>query len=130
MQGRNAAFQIADVRDHLVAEFTDAILCDVSIAPALPEGAQTFTAGVSSAGRSFGQKLGSRLYRRRRRFGFYVVQSVNDEHTFLGRDGVGQVVDITVKMQKSAAPAPTDLFASHCSPEGGEKTITWNRSGV
>jgi CheY-like chemotaxis protein len=54
-------------------------------------------------------------------FGFYVVQSVNDEHTFLARDGVGQVVDITVKMQKSAAPAPIDLFASHCSPERGRK---------
>ncbi|MDG4877665.1 phage tail protein [Mesorhizobium sp. WSM4935] len=45
-------------------------------------------------------------------FGFYVVQSVNDEHTFLDRDGVGQVVDITVKMQKAAAPAASDFFAS------------------
>lgn len=44
--------------------------------------------------------------------GFYAVQSVSDEHSFLDRDGVGQVVDITVKMQKSAAPAPADFFAS------------------
>ncbi|MER9625059.1 MULTISPECIES: phage tail protein [unclassified Mesorhizobium] len=45
-------------------------------------------------------------------FGFYNVLSVNDEHTFLDRDGVGQVVDITVKMQKASAPTPTDFFAS------------------
>ncbi|TIQ07118.1 phage tail protein [Mesorhizobium sp.] len=45
-------------------------------------------------------------------FGFYVVQSISDEHAFLDRDGVGQIVDITVKMQKSAAPAASDFFAS------------------
>ncbi|WP_280953092.1 hypothetical protein [Mesorhizobium sp. WSM3864] len=30
----------------------------------------------------------------------------------LDRDGVGQLVDITIKMQKSAAPAASDFFAA------------------
>ena len=44
--------------------------------------------------------------------GFYAVLSVNDDHSFLDRDGVGQVVDMVVKMQKSAAPAASDFFSN------------------
>jgi phage protein U len=44
--------------------------------------------------------------------GFYVVQAVSDEHSFLDCDGVGQVVDIAVKMRKAAAPSPADFFSN------------------
>lgn len=45
-------------------------------------------------------------------FGFYVLLSINEDHSFLDREGVGQVVDIAVKMQKSAAPNPAGFFES------------------
>lgn len=45
-------------------------------------------------------------------FGFYAIDRVSDEHSYLDADGVGQVVDITVEMRRAGAPAASDFFGS------------------
>jgi phage protein U len=43
--------------------------------------------------------------------GFFAITGLNEEHSFLDRAGVGQVVDLTITMRKTGTPAAGDFFA-------------------